>query len=64
MNRFDIGVVVVTFVALGVSAIIRYVVAPVVRYRIAHNRLAPRATQSAAILKADRGDVDSKDQAR
>lgn len=46
MNRFDIGVVVVTFVVLGVAAIIRNVVVPIVRLRARNYRLAAAAGTS------------------
>ena len=62
MNRFDVGVLVVTFVVLGLIAIIRRVVVPIVRYRITRYRLASHATLSAAIPEADRGNLDLKDQ--
>jgi hypothetical protein len=40
VTRFDIGVVAVTFVALAVAAIIRNIVVPAVRLRVARQRLA------------------------
>ena len=64
MNRFDVGVVVVTFVALALIAIIRRLVVPIVRYRITRDRLASHATLSAAIPEADRRNVELKDQTR
>lgn len=44
MSRFEIGAVIVTFVALALIAIIRTVVVPVVRLRIANYRLGSRAS--------------------
>ena len=38
MNRFDVGVVVVTFVVLGLIAVIRNVVVPIVRLRVSRYR--------------------------
>lgn len=39
MNRFDIAVILVTFAILGVAAVIRGIVVPVVRFRV-RQRLA------------------------
>lgn len=44
MSRFDIGVVIVTFVALALVAVIRTVVVPVVRLRVASYRQASRTS--------------------
>ena len=58
MNRFDIGVVVVTFVALGLIAIIRSVVAPLVRYRVGRYRLEARSMASAKLAEEHRHEVE------
>jgi len=60
VSRFDIGVVVVTFVALGLVAIMRNVVVPFVRYRVTR-RLASHSTPEAAIPEADRRSLELKD---
>lgn len=44
MSRFDTGVLIVTFVALALIAVIRGVVVPVVRLRVANYRQASRAS--------------------
>ena len=61
MNRFDIGVVVVTFVALGLIAIIRNIVAPLVRYRISRHRLPSHAIFPTPIPQEDRRQLDVED---
>ena len=64
MNRFDIGVIVVTFVALGLIALIRNVVAPIVRYRIARRRIALQSMAPPAIAEADGHDLELGDGTR
>jgi hypothetical protein len=64
MTRFDIGVVVVTFVIFGVAAIIRNVVVPAVRYRTRRYRLPSSAKPAAAIPRAHRRHLDLEDPAR
>jgi len=44
VSRFDIGVVIVTFVALALIAVIRGVLVPVVRLRVANYRQASHAS--------------------
>jgi membrane protein YdbS with pleckstrin-like domain len=62
MNRFDIGVVVVTFVALGLIAIIRSVIAPLVRYRVGRYRLESRPMASANLGQEHRHEVEDATQ--
>ena len=64
MTRFDIGVVVVTFVALWLAAIIRNIVAPIVRYRVARDRLPSHTKFPSAIPHDDRRQLDVEDESK
>ena len=62
MTRFDIGVVAVTFVALAVAAIIRNIVVPAVRLRVASQRLAANPSLQQPDVAALRAEVRELEQ--
>jgi MFS superfamily sulfate permease-like transporter len=53
VTRFDIGVVVVTFVALALAALFRGIIVPIVRARVAANRQSSDPTLTGAELRAE-----------
>ena len=53
MTRFDIGVVVVTFVALALAALFRGIIVPIVRARVAGNRQSSDPALTGAELRAE-----------
>lgn len=53
MSRFDIGVVIVTFVALALGALIQGVVIPIARLKVARNRHGAGSSLSGVELRAE-----------
>ena len=53
MSRFDIGVIVVTFVALALAAFFRAVVVPIVRVKVAGHRQPSGSSLTGVELRAE-----------